>query len=129
MAAVHGPAIASHPSPFRHGHSMARSSIPQVKVNPSISNAVASSSAQPISSSSASKTSQDPYYGHEHTARMCARFVALLFACPDLPTPPPRRRRLRCSLPLPSPASSLTPSIEPDYTHPLRSPRYIFYSA
>ncbi|KDQ57145.1 hypothetical protein JAAARDRAFT_178726 [Jaapia argillacea MUCL 33604] len=95
MAAVHGPAIASHPSPFRHGHSMARSSIPQVKVNPSISNAVAILTFL--------KTSQDPYYGHEHTARMCARFVTHLFACPDLPTPPPLHPSTSTAPLLPSP--------------------------
>ncbi|TBU52935.1 hypothetical protein BD310DRAFT_187570 [Dichomitus squalens] len=27
----------------------------------------------------------DPYYGHEETAKLCARFVTHLFACPDLP--------------------------------------------
>ena len=28
---------------------------------------------------------KDPYYGHEDTAKLCARFVTHLFACPDLP--------------------------------------------
>ncbi len=28
---------------------------------------------------------QDPYYGHEETAKLCARFITHLFACPDLP--------------------------------------------
>jgi hypothetical protein len=30
----------------------------------------------------------DPYHGHESTARLCARFVSHLFACPELPPPP-----------------------------------------
>ncbi|KDQ49442.1 hypothetical protein JAAARDRAFT_714901, partial [Jaapia argillacea MUCL 33604] len=103
-----------------------------VKVDPSISNAVASSSAQPISSRSASKasptrrllffpqvltfskTSQDPYYGHEHTVRMGTRFVTHLFACPDLPTP------------LPPQPSTLTPPMlpSPRSIHHLRPPSY-----
>lgn len=29
----------------------------------------------------------DPYYGNEETAKVCARFVSHLFACPDLPPP------------------------------------------
>lgn len=29
----------------------------------------------------------DPYYGNEETAKVCARFVTHLFACPDLPPP------------------------------------------
>jgi len=38
---------------------------------------------------------QDPYYGHEQTAKMCVRYVNNLFHCPDqpppssTPTPPP----------------------------------------
>ncbi|KZP27605.1 hypothetical protein FIBSPDRAFT_710041, partial [Athelia psychrophila] len=26
-----------------------------------------------------------PYYGHEHTARLCGRFITHLFACPEYP--------------------------------------------
>ncbi|KAI1791234.1 cyclin-like protein [Ganoderma leucocontextum] len=39
------------------------------------------------SSPSSPSSSQvvDPYYGHEETAKVCARFVTHLFACPDLP--------------------------------------------
>ncbi|EJF57552.1 hypothetical protein DICSQDRAFT_173891 [Dichomitus squalens LYAD-421 SS1] len=33
----------------------------------------------------ASSDTVDPYYGHEETAKLCARFVTHLFACPDLP--------------------------------------------
>ncbi|KAI0037291.1 hypothetical protein FA95DRAFT_1621732, partial [Auriscalpium vulgare] len=37
------------------------------------------------------KWARDPYRGHEPTAKLCARFVSHLFACPDLhplPSPP-----------------------------------------
>ncbi|RDX47704.1 cyclin-like protein, partial [Lentinus brumalis] len=27
----------------------------------------------------------DPYHGHEETAKLCARFITHLFACPDSP--------------------------------------------
>ncbi|KAH9959378.1 hypothetical protein BGW80DRAFT_1128615, partial [Lactifluus volemus] len=33
-------------------------------------------------------TGSDPYHGHEHTAKLCARFVSHLFACPKVPPPP-----------------------------------------
>ncbi|KAH9942195.1 uncharacterized protein BXZ73DRAFT_97614 [Epithele typhae] len=62
MAAVSGPSTARHPSPFK------RHSKPTVRPSGSSSHQVA-----------------DPYYGHEETAKLCARFVTHLFACPDLP--------------------------------------------
>jgi hypothetical protein len=37
------------------------------------------------SSSAAKPKSADPYYGHEETAKMCARFITALFSCPDIP--------------------------------------------
>ncbi|KZT72316.1 hypothetical protein DAEQUDRAFT_763048 [Daedalea quercina L-15889] len=80
MAAVSGPSTARHPSPFRRQQSKITSSRPP-----------------PPSSTGASAHNShhipDPYYGHEETAKLCARFVTHLFACPDLPplstaTPP-----------------------------------------
>ncbi|KAI0741157.1 hypothetical protein C8Q76DRAFT_608779 [Earliella scabrosa] len=62
MAAVSGPSTARHPSPFKR----------QSKLT-----------ARPTGSSSSHPV--DPYYGHEETAKLCARFVTHLFACPDLP--------------------------------------------
>ncbi|KAI0696657.1 hypothetical protein C8T65DRAFT_710530 [Cerioporus squamosus] len=62
MAAVQGPSAARHPSPFKRQ--------PKISSRPS-----GSSSSHPV----------DPYYGHEETAKLCARFVTHLFACPDLP--------------------------------------------
>ncbi|WRT66371.1 uncharacterized protein IL334_003326 [Kwoniella shivajii] len=34
----------------------------------------------------ASRSSQDPFYGHEETAVMSARFITHLFQCPNIPT-------------------------------------------
>ncbi|KAI0696661.1 hypothetical protein C8T65DRAFT_832721 [Cerioporus squamosus] len=71
----------------------------------------------------------DPYYGHEETAKLCARFVTHLFACPDLPPlSTAHRHRSQTSLQvrrdfkgfgpyptyvLPSPAPSPMPSTTP----------------
>ncbi|RPD57760.1 cyclin-like protein [Lentinus tigrinus ALCF2SS1-7] len=63
MAAVQGPSTARHPSPFSKRQ-------PKISARPS---------------GSSSSHSVDPYYGHEETAKLCARFVTHLFACPDLP--------------------------------------------
>jgi hypothetical protein len=38
---------------------------------------------QPAAAQPGSKP--DPYYGHENTARLCARFITHLFACPEYP--------------------------------------------
>ncbi|KAI0753096.1 hypothetical protein C8Q80DRAFT_1096589 [Daedaleopsis nitida] len=62
MAAVQGPSTARHPSPFKR----------QSKI-----------SARPTTSSSSHPV--DQFYGHEESAKLCARFVTHLFACPDLP--------------------------------------------
>ena len=39
-------------------------------------------------SSSRQSSSSDPYHGHEHIAKLCARFVSHLFACLNIPPPP-----------------------------------------
>ncbi|KAH9944766.1 hypothetical protein B0H21DRAFT_745724 [Amylocystis lapponica] len=62
MAAVSGPPAPRHPSPFRRASKVATRPAPP-----------------------AQHSMPDPYYGHEDTARLCARFVTHLFACPDLP--------------------------------------------
>jgi len=51
-------------------------------------------------SSSRQSSSSDPYHGHEHIAKLCARFVSHLFACPDVPPPPS------------APSTSPTPRLE-----------------
>ncbi|KAI0317126.1 hypothetical protein OF83DRAFT_1172242 [Amylostereum chailletii] len=61
MATVHAPPIPRHPSPF-------------AKRNPP--------RPQPSSSSGGLP---DPFYGQEQVAKICARFVSHLFACPELP--------------------------------------------
>ncbi|KZT23498.1 hypothetical protein NEOLEDRAFT_1069288 [Neolentinus lepideus HHB14362 ss-1] len=83
MAAVHGPVIAAHPSPFRPGASIARPSNVPLRVNPAFQ--VSSSTNTPAANPSGSKPSlpADPFYGHETTAKLCARFVTHLFTCPD----------------------------------------------
>ncbi|KAG8985868.1 hypothetical protein FRB93_005594 [Tulasnella sp. JGI-2019a] len=43
----------------------------------------------PKRSASSKQTKSDNYYGHEETAKMCARFITALFSCPDVPPPPP----------------------------------------
>ncbi|KAN0081278.1 hypothetical protein V8E55_008902 [Tylopilus felleus] len=71
MAAVHGPVQASHPSPFRSA-SHPRVPYPQ-----------APSTKPPSTQPSSSR--QDPFYGHEHASKLCARFITHLFACPEYP--------------------------------------------
>ncbi|KAI0753090.1 hypothetical protein C8Q80DRAFT_1249383 [Daedaleopsis nitida] len=63
MAAVPGPSTARHPSPFKRQ--------PKISARPTTS-----SSSHPVI---------DQFYGHEESAKLCARFVTHLFACPDLP--------------------------------------------
>ena len=44
-----------------------------------------------------------PHHGHEATAKLCARFVSYLFACPNLRHPPP---------PPAPPSTALTPRLD-----------------
>ncbi|KAF8496733.1 hypothetical protein F5888DRAFT_361422 [Russula emetica] len=71
MAAVTGPIAPRHPSPFRKAQKISRPS--------------ATTTAH-IPSSGAGGS--DPYHGQELSAKLCARFVSHLFACPDAPPPP-----------------------------------------
>ncbi|KAK8864404.1 hypothetical protein IAR55_001652 [Kwoniella newhampshirensis] len=48
--------------------------------------AKASATASAPSSRAPTRSSQDPYYGHEETAVMAARFITHLFQCPNIPT-------------------------------------------
>lgn len=68
MATVHGPPIAQHP--IGRSHNITRS---RVGFHPA-------ASTQP--------TSKDAFYGHEYIARLCARFITHLFACPEYPPQP-----------------------------------------
>ncbi|KZP20387.1 hypothetical protein FIBSPDRAFT_954551 [Athelia psychrophila] len=71
MATAHGPVYPTHPTAFQAPASrMAHHPGP-------------SSSAKPPASTPPSKP--DPYYGHEHTTRLCGRFITHLFACPEYP--------------------------------------------
>ncbi|KAI0285233.1 hypothetical protein BC826DRAFT_918884 [Russula brevipes] len=73
MATVSGPVPPRHPSPFRKAQKISRPSATTTAHGPSS-----------VSGASGS----DPYHGHEATAKLCARFVSHLFACPDVPPPP-----------------------------------------
>lgn len=46
----------------------------------------ASATASAPSSRPPTRSSSDPYYGHEETAVLCARFITSLFQCPNIPT-------------------------------------------
>ena len=92
MATVHGPVSASHPSPFRSTHN---ASHPRVSYQPPVSLTTLSPgrfshftsqvpSAKPPSTQPTSSR-QDPFYGHEQTSKLCARFITHLFACPEYP--------------------------------------------
>ncbi|RXK35021.1 alternative cyclin Pcl12 [Tremella mesenterica] len=66
------------------------SSIPQQRAgsaSPSTSSSrkAAKSTATASAPSSRPSGRSDPYYGHEETAVMCARFIASLFQCPNIP--------------------------------------------
>ncbi|KAH7883209.1 hypothetical protein F5I97DRAFT_1939054 [Phlebopus sp. FC_14] len=67
MAAVHGPLHPAHPSPFRPPQQQRIPFHPAPSTKPP-------SARQP-----------DPFYGHEHISRLCARFITHLFACPEYP--------------------------------------------
>ncbi|KAI9508822.1 hypothetical protein F5148DRAFT_979263 [Russula earlei] len=71
MAAVSGPVPPRHPSPFRKAQKLSRPSATTTAHGPS-----------------SGASGSDPYHGHESTAKLCARFVSHLFACPDVPPPP-----------------------------------------
>jgi len=71
MATLSGPSAPRHPSPFRKAQKVSRPS-------------ATTTAHGPTSGASGS----DPYHGHEPTAKLCARFVSHLFACPDVPPPP-----------------------------------------
>ncbi|KZT05363.1 uncharacterized protein LAESUDRAFT_656039 [Laetiporus sulphureus 93-53] len=75
MATVSGPAVARHPSPTFRKPAKVASSRP----------APTTHSPHPDTLSRLPPSQPDPYYGHEETAKLCARFVTHLFACPDLP--------------------------------------------
>ncbi|KAG1739136.1 uncharacterized protein EDB91DRAFT_1237581 [Suillus paluster] len=76
MAAVHGPLVPAHPSPFRNTQSVPHS---RMGYHPAPSAPPKPQSTQP------STRHSDPFYGHEQASRMCARFITHLFACPEYP--------------------------------------------
>ncbi|KAH7927453.1 hypothetical protein BV22DRAFT_1007019 [Leucogyrophana mollusca] len=78
MAAVHGPIVAQHPSPFRNAHNMSSHSRMAFHPAPSVP------PTKPPSTQPSSRQ-QDPFYGHEQTSKLCARFITHLFACPEYP--------------------------------------------
>ncbi|KAG1824326.1 uncharacterized protein BJ212DRAFT_1319395 [Suillus subaureus] len=76
MAAVHGPIVPTHPSPFRNAQSVPHS---RMGYHPAPSAPPKPQSTQPTTRHS------DPFYGHEQVSRLCARFITHLFACPEYP--------------------------------------------
>jgi hypothetical protein len=76
MAAVHGPAIAQHPTTFQ-AHNITGSRMGFHVAPPPVPTKAAAPQPPP--------TRPDPYYGHENTARLCGRFITHLFACPEYP--------------------------------------------
>ncbi|KAF5348709.1 hypothetical protein D9758_006777 [Tetrapyrgos nigripes] len=52
---------------------------------PSVSPLSSVSQQQKSSTPPQSHSKPDPYYGHESMARLCARFITHLFACPEFP--------------------------------------------
>ncbi|KAI9459964.1 hypothetical protein HD554DRAFT_2041724 [Boletus coccyginus] len=76
MATVLGPVLPSHPSPYRSTHN---ASHPRVPFHQPPAPSVKPPSTQPTLSR------QDPFYGHEQTSKLCARFITHLFACPEYP--------------------------------------------
>jgi len=77
MAAVYGPLPPSHLSPFRNAHTLSHS---RLAFHPAPS--TMAPAPKPLSVPPAR---QDPFYGHELTSRLCARFITHLFACPEYP--------------------------------------------
>ncbi|KAH7904011.1 hypothetical protein BJ138DRAFT_1019739, partial [Hygrophoropsis aurantiaca] len=77
-AAVHGPVVAHHPSPFRAAHNMSNPSRVPFHPAPSVP------PTKPSSTQPSSKAS-DPFYGHEQSSKLCAWFITHLFACPEYP--------------------------------------------
>ncbi|KAH7907537.1 hypothetical protein BJ138DRAFT_1213132 [Hygrophoropsis aurantiaca] len=68
MAAVHGPVVAHHPSPFRAAHNMSNPSRMPFHPAPSVP------PTKPSSTQPSSKAT-DPFYGHEQSSKLCARFI------------------------------------------------------
>ncbi|WVR07051.1 hypothetical protein IAU60_004090 [Kwoniella sp. DSM 27419] len=65
------------------------SAVPAYRSNsasPSSSRKAVKASASASASSSRPPRSHDPFYGHEETALMAARFITNLFQCPNIPT-------------------------------------------
>ncbi|RSH89737.1 hypothetical protein EHS25_001723 [Saitozyma podzolica] len=54
---------------------------------------VKASATPPAPASGPSSLSTDPYYGHEGTSVLCARFITALFQCPNIPIETKQRVR------------------------------------
>jgi hypothetical protein len=93
MAAVHGPSIPSHPSPFRKASSMSISRS-RTGFHPSVLVSKSQQTHPPppppppahIPQQVIGSSNQDPYYGHEYIVKLCAYFITHLFACPEYPS-------------------------------------------
>ncbi|KAH7906036.1 hypothetical protein BJ138DRAFT_968322, partial [Hygrophoropsis aurantiaca] len=69
--------VAHHPSLIRAARNMS---------NPSgMPSQPAPSPPTKLSSTQRSSKATDPFYGHEQSSKLCARFVSLLFARPEYP--------------------------------------------
>jgi len=105
MAAVHGPSIPSHPSPFRKAQNGTVHNIhrPRMAYQPPVSypfpkrKNITHPPSQPLQPvhppppppghvpQVLGSAKPDPFYGHEPISRLCARFITHLFACPEYP--------------------------------------------
>ncbi|WOO85629.1 PHO85 cyclin-2 [Vanrija pseudolonga] len=80
--------LPARPPPHRN-MSAASTSVPAARPNPpspaSSRKAAKASASSSAASSRPSQRAADPYYGHEETSVLCARFITALFQCPNIP--------------------------------------------
>ncbi|KAI5121444.1 hypothetical protein M0805_009553 [Coniferiporia weirii] len=84
MASVHGPHIPRNHSPFRRVHRTNYS----LQHKPTSSASAAAAAASSSAASHTHHSSADTFYGHEETAKICSRYVAHTFNCPEILPPP-----------------------------------------
>jgi hypothetical protein len=87
MAAVHGPPIPSHPDSFQKATNGPAHNSRSRLVFPHQPNLKPLQPPPPPGHTSQvpGPSKPDPFYGHEHIARLCARFITHLFVCPEYP--------------------------------------------
>ncbi|KLO10902.1 hypothetical protein SCHPADRAFT_807019, partial [Schizopora paradoxa] len=75
----------------------------------------------------------DTYYGHEEAAKICARFVAFTFGCPEILPPPPQQQSSSSGTPAPTPSAPNVPGTLGHFIayalHRTRLPPSVTYTA